>query len=144
MRVPTPIAGTDLFYGIRKRPASRIRLRQGPASNRIPGFCRSVSLRSRILSQVLIDALISKVDRAERHLSANPTYQQLQRGGLNQNMGSNDFIFQFDDAKARPNLLLLHFPSLSLTIHIPSHSEGAERASQLPLMCSVSECVTMP
>jgi hypothetical protein len=72
------------------------------------------------------------------------TNQELQRGGLNQNMGSSDFTYQFDDAKAQPNLLLLHSPSLHLTIHIPSHSEGAERVSRLPLMCPVLACVTMP
>jgi hypothetical protein len=54
------------------------------------------------------------------------------------------FTFQFDGAKAPPNLLLLHSPSLRLTIHIPSHSEGAERVSRPPLMCPVLACVTMP
>jgi len=54
------------------------------------------------------------------------------------------FTFQFDGSKAPPNLLLLHSPSLCLTIHIPSHSEGAERVSRLPLMCPVLACVTMP
>ena len=34
------------------------------------------------------------------------------------------FTFQFDGAKALPNLLLLHSPFLRLTIHIPSHSGG--------------------
>ena len=77
-------------------------------------------------------------------MSGNLTNQESQRGGLNQNMGSSAFTFRFDDAKARPNLLLLHRPSLHLTIHIPSHSEGAERVSQLPLMCPVLACVTTP
>src|SRR5438105_15053017 len=76
------------------------------------------------------------------------------RGGLNQNTGSACrllqlavillFTFQFDGSKAPPNLLLLHSPSLCLTIHIPSHSEGAERVSRLPLMCPVLATVTMP
>jgi hypothetical protein len=81
--------------------------------------------------------------------------QGLRRGGLDQTPESacrvhrfsaigSHFSFQFDDAKVPPNLLLLHSPSLRLTIHIPSHSERAERVSRLPLMCPVLACVTMP
>ena len=54
------------------------------------------------------------------------------------------FIIQFRNAKEQPSFLMLHSPSLRLTIHIPSHSEEAERVSQLPLMCPVLACVTMP
>jgi hypothetical protein len=54
------------------------------------------------------------------------------------------FIIQFRNAKEQPSLLMLHFPSLCLTIHIPSHSEAAARVSQLPVMCPVLACVTMP
>ena len=54
------------------------------------------------------------------------------------------FTIQFRNAKEQPSLLMLHSPSLRLTIHIPSHSEGAGRVSRLPLMCPVLVCVTMP
>ncbi len=57
---------------------------------------------------------------------------------------SSNFTFQFRDAREQPSLLMLHYPSLSLTIHIPSHSEDAERVSRLPLMFPVWACVTMP
>jgi hypothetical protein len=40
------------------------------------------------------------------------------------------FTIQFRNAKEQPSLLVLHFPSLRLTIHIPSHSEAAARVSQ--------------
>src|SRR5258708_2733560 len=36
------------------------------------------------------------------------------------------FIIQFRNAKEQPSLLMLHSRSLRFTIHIPSHSEGAE------------------
>jgi len=54
------------------------------------------------------------------------------------------FIIQFRNAKEQPSFLMLHSPSLRLTIHIPSHSEEAGRVSRLPLMCPVLACVTMP
>jgi hypothetical protein len=58
-------------------------------------------------------------------------------------IGSN-FTFQFRNAKEQPNLLMLRSPSSRLTIRIPSHSEGVERVSRLPLMCPFGACVTMP
>ena len=80
---------------------------------------------------------------------------KLQRNRLNQTpdrpAGFTDFLqlaaiftFQFRDAKVQPSLLLLHSPSLRLTMHIPSRSEVAERVSRLPLRCPVWACVTMP
>jgi len=54
------------------------------------------------------------------------------------------FTIQFRNAKEQPNLLMLHFPSLCLTIHIPLHNEEAGRVSRLLPMCPVWACVTMP
>jgi hypothetical protein len=75
--------------------------------------------------------------------SANQTPESACRVHRFSAIGSH-FSFQFDDAKVPPNLLLLHSPSLRLTIHTPSHSERAERVSRLPLMCPVLARVTMP
>jgi hypothetical protein len=54
------------------------------------------------------------------------------------------FTIQFRNAKEQPSSLMLHSPSFCLTIHIPSHSEDAERVSRLPLMCPDGACVTTP